>query len=203
MVDRDSSLVRKEARALVQETRARTALVVKSTALLWVIQVVNAVVFGGGLNHFGVVPRSITGLTGILFAPFLHASFGPLTATTVPFLLLGWLVPARKRLDFWVVGAASALTAGLGAWAFGGAGTVHIGASGVIFGFLGFLMGRGLFERRAGTMVLSLAVTFFFGGMLWGLLPMLNPGVSWQSHLFGWLGGLAVARTLGRELARS
>jgi len=198
----DRATLRREVNGLVTETRARASLVGRSALALWAIEVVDWLVMGGRLDAYGVRPRSIEGLLGIAFAPLLHGGFGHLLANTVPFVLLGFLVTARKRMDFWVVAAASALAAGLGTWAIGGAGTVHIGASGVVFGFLGFLMGRGIYERRAGTIVLSLVVTVLFGGMLTGVLPTVGPGISWEGHLFGWLGGLATARALGSRKKR-
>ena len=198
----DRASLRREVNGLVTETRARASLVGRSVLALWAIELVDWLVMGGGLDAYGVRPRSLEGLMGIALAPLLHGGFGHLIANTVPFVLLGFLVTARKRMDFWVVSLASALAAGLGTWAIGAPGTVHIGASGVVFGFLGFLMGRGIYERRATTILLSLAVTFVFGGMLWGVLPTVGPGISWEGHLFGWLGGLATARALGSRKRR-
>lgn len=198
----DAALVRTQATALVHETGRRAALIGGAVGLLWLITIVDRVLLGGALAGFGIHPRSLLGLGGVLIAPFVHAGFGHLIANTLPFAVLGFLATSRKRLDFWIVSVVSTLSAGLGAWLLGGAGTVHIGASGVIFGYLGFLMGRGLFERRVGTFVLSLFVTLLFGGMLFTMLPFVAAGVSWQAHLFGWLGGLWVSRLLGRELQR-
>lgn len=201
MAGKKKSLVKDGLYELAVETRARIRLVSWTAALLWAIELVDYVVFSGGLDAFGVRPLAVSGLKGILFAPFLHGGFGHLMANTLPWLILGFLTMGRKRLDFWVVVVASALTAGLGSWIFGGVGTVHIGASGVVFGFLGFLMGRGFWERRLRTILLSLVVTGLFGSMLWGMVPVVaGVGISWQGHLFGWLGGLLVARTLGRGL---
>lgn len=193
--------VQRDVAALVGETRARVGLVARSVAVLWAVEVVD-LVLGGRLDLLGVHPRSLPGLAGVLFAPFLHAGFGHLLANTLPFAVLGFLSTARRRADFAVVAVVSALTAGLGAWVFGAPGSVHLGASGVVFGFLGFTMGRGIWEKKAGALFLSFVSTFLFGGMLWGVLPLVNPGVSWQSHLFGFLGGLWVARTLGRARRR-
>ncbi len=187
--------MRNEFSALVVSTRARLSTLWRWTALLWLIEIVDFGL-GGALDSFGVVPRSLSGLWGILFAPLLHGGFGHLLGNTLVGVPLGFLAMARRRMDFYVVGTISAITAGLGAWLFGGAGSVHIGASGVIFGFLGFLMARGFYDRRVGAVLLSLFVTFTFGGMVWGVLPLLTPGVSWQSHLFGFLGGVFAASSL-------
>lgn len=196
----DREMVRRETQALVRETRDRAVLVGGSVAVLWGVEIVNRLILGGLLDGFGIRPRTLFGLLCIPLAPFLHAGFGHLLANTVPLAVLGFLVTARKRMDWWVVAAASTVSAGLGAWLLGGAATIHLGASSVVFGFLGFLMGRGLFERRPGTLVLSVLVTLVFGGALVGMLPFVAAGVSWQAHLFGWLGGLLTSRTLGRAL---
>ena len=204
MASETKTIVKRGLVELALETRARIRLVTWTAGLLWAIELVDWLVFSGGLDQYGVHPLSLSGLLGILFAPLLHGGFGHLMANTLPWLFLGFLSTGRKRLDFWVVSIVSALTAGLGAWFFGGAGTVHIGASGVVFGFLGFLMGRGFWERRPGTIFLSIVVTALFGSMLWGMVPVLaGVGISWQAHLFGWLGGLLVARTLGKARSQS
>ncbi|MCB9743235.1 MAG: rhomboid family intramembrane serine protease [Alphaproteobacteria bacterium] len=168
--------------------------------LLWALELVDVLLLGGALDQFGVRPRSISGLWGILFAPFLHGGLAHLLANTVAGVPLAFLTMTRKRMDFWVVSVVAAITAGLGAWLFGAPGSVHIGASGVIFGYLGFLLGRGVFERRLGAALMSALVAFLYGGMIVGVLPGLFPGVSWQSHLFGFLGGLLVSRALGEGL---
>jgi membrane associated rhomboid family serine protease len=161
------------------------------------VHVVN-LVLGGALLSWGIVPRTIEGLWGLLFAPFLHGSLSHLALNTVSFVLLGSITMLRKRSDFWTVSVVGALGSGLGAWLFGGVGTVHIGASGVIFAYLGFLMARGLFERSVQGLLLSGVVTWFFGSMVWGVLP-LAVGVSWQAHLFGFLSGVAAAAVIGRR----
>jgi membrane associated rhomboid family serine protease len=196
----DSSLVRSEARALVRETRRRLTLVGGGLLVLWVVFFVDRVLLGGSLSAFGIHPRSLPGLIGVLAAPFLHAGLFHIVANTVPFAVLGFLTTARKTMDFWVVSVVSAISAGLGAWLLGAAGSVHIGASGVVFGYLGFLMGRGFFERRPSAILLSVLVTVLFGGMLFAMLPVVAPGISWQAHLFGWLGGLFTSRVLGAAM---
>jgi membrane associated rhomboid family serine protease len=181
---------------MVEGGKARVYTVGGTTALLWVLESVDFLIFRGGLDQFGVHPHEVRGLWGILFAPFLHAGFGHLIANTVGFVVLGLLVTSRRLADFWLVFWTTALTAGLGCWLFGGmtaSNEVHIGVSGVIFGFLGFLMARGWFERRFGSILMSVVVTFFFYGMLFGMVPDADSNISWQAHLFGWLGGLGLA----------
>lgn len=193
--------IQKKVGALTREVKAATATVASVTALMWGIEIVDFLL-GGRLDGFGIRPRSVMGLWGILFAPFLHAGFGHLIANTIGGIPLAFLSMSRKRMDFWVVSVVSAITGGLGAWLFGAPGSVHIGASGVIFGLLGFLLSRGLFERRFSAVFVSLLVGTLFGGMVWGVVPGLYPGVSWQCHLFGFLGGVISARSLGQGLRR-
>lgn len=199
----DGSVVKQQVNELVVETRQRVGLVVKGVGLLWSVEVVDRLIFSGGLDLFGVHPRSLMGLSGVLFAPFLHANWAHLLGNTFAFIPLAFLASSRRVMDVWVVSVVGAAAAGLGAWLFGDANSVHVGASGVIFAYLGFLLGRGLFERSVGSVLLSLFVTFFFGGMLTGLLPVLSgAGISWESHLFGFLGGVLVSKVLGDALRR-
>ena len=197
----DSTVVRQHVNALVVETRQRVGLVSKGVGLLWAVELVDRALFSGGLDQFGVHPRSLMGLAGVLFAPFLHANWAHLIGNTFAFIPLAFLASSRRVLDVWVVSVVGAASAGLGAWLFGDPNSVHVGASGVIFAYLGFLLGRGVFERSVGSVLLSLFVTFFFGGMLTGVLPVLaGAGISWESHLFGFLGGLLVSKVLGDAL---
>ncbi len=153
-------------------------------------------VLGGALTRFGVVPRTVDGLRGILFAPFLHGSLAHLVANSVSLLILGWLVLVfGGRRQFYWVSAAAALGSGLCAWLLGASGSVHIGASGVIFGYLGYLMLSGWFARRFWPFVASIGVTAMWGGMVFGVLPG-QLGISWQSHLGGFIGGIWAARML-------
>jgi membrane associated rhomboid family serine protease len=170
----------------------QAAILAGVVALLWLLELVDLLIFRGRLDALGIQPRSLDGLRGILFAPFLHASFAHLAANTIPFVVLGWLVMLRSTSDFFMVAAVSAVTSGLGAWLLGGPRTVHVGISGVIFGFLGYLLARGIYERRLGSIVLALIALVLYGGALWGVLP-LRAGVSWQGHLFGFFGGWLVA----------
>lgn len=196
------AMVREEARALSTEVRRGALTLGGGVLLFWVLELVDWVVLGGWLDSFGIAPRSASGLLGIFFAPFLHGGIGHLLANTLPFVLLGALTMTRKRMDFWVVSFAGMLSSGLGAWLLGAPNTIHIGASGVIFAYLGFLMSRGFFERRVGAIAMSVAVTWVFGGMLLLVLPMVATGISWQGHLFGFLGGILTSRVLGRGLRK-
>ncbi|MGC1219244.1 MAG: rhomboid family intramembrane serine protease [Phormidesmis sp.] len=163
-------------------------------ALLWVIEAVDLIFFNGALNNLGIRPRTVSGLWGILFAPFLHGNFAHLLANTIPLVSLGWLIMLRKSEDLIPVTVISALVGGFGTWLIGSPG-VHIGASGVIFGYFGFLLLRGYFERSLVAIAFSLLVTFLYGGIIWGVLPS-QPGISWEGHLCGFIGGIIAARLL-------
>lgn len=159
---------------------------------LWMIELVDAIIFHGALAQLGIRPRTPGGLAGIAVAPWLHSGFGHLFANTAPLIVLGWLVLMRRTADFFVVLLAATVASGVGIWLFGGANTVHVGISGVIFGLFGYLLGRSVFERSVAAVALGVVAFLLFGGMLWSTLP-LQTGISWQGHLFGFLGGLAVA----------
>ena len=163
-------------------------------ASFWAVLAANTMV-SGALLSFGVIPRTLVGLRGILFAPFLHGSVQHLAANTVSFAILGWLVSLRGWGRFAGVTLLSMLGSGLAAWLFGASGSVHVGASGVLFGYLGYLMFSGWFERRFAPIAVSLAVTAAWGGLVFGVLPG-APGISWQMHLGGFLAGAFAARRL-------
>jgi membrane associated rhomboid family serine protease len=151
--------------------------------LMWGVECLNYVV-NGSLDQYGIVPRTVPGLRGLLFAPFLHANFPHLIANTVPFVTLGWFVMLRRTSDFLWVSAMAMLVGGLGTWLIAPGNTVHVGASGVIFGYLGFLVARGYFERSLVSVLLSIAVGVVYGGLIWGVLPG-QISISWQGHLSG------------------
>jgi membrane associated rhomboid family serine protease len=181
--------------ALVLEAKAHGKILGGFAALLWLIQIINSVLFQGHLAGLGIHPRSLYGLVGILFAPFIHLNFAHLIANTVPLLVLGWFVMLRQKRDLITVSALAALVGGLGTWLIAPALTVHVGASILIFGYLGYLLFRGIFERRFWPIVGSIVTFFLYGGALFGVMPG-QVGVSWQGHLFGLIGGILAARLL-------
>lgn len=196
-----AELVKRQAAELKTAFVQGAKPVVGGLGAMWALSVVNWVVFGGGLSAWAITPLTMDGLLGILVAPFLHGSLMHLVGNSVAFAILAPLTMLRKRMDFWVVTVGGMLSSGLLTWVLGGVGTVHLGASGVIFAYLGFLMARGFFQRSALTLAFSLAMIWFFGGALWGLFPVLaGVGISWQGHLGGFLGGVLLARSLGNAL---
>jgi membrane associated rhomboid family serine protease len=159
-------------------------------AVMWFVEIVDTA-SALDLDQYGVVPREVSGLDGIVWAPFLHGGFPHLIANTLPFLILGGAIAMGSLERFAVVTVVTMLVCGLGTWLTGPDHTVHIGASGVVFGYLTYLLSRGLFARHLGYLLGGVLVFFVYGGALWGLLP--SPGVSWQGHLFGALGGILAA----------
>jgi membrane associated rhomboid family serine protease len=187
---------RTDGRRALTALKGHVATLGGALGVMWASLGVNALL-GGALLQFGIVPRTQRGLVGILFAPFLHGNMAHLVANTVPFVVLGWLVMLRNRRHFFPVTLAAMIGAGLGAWLLGARGSVHVGASGVIFCYLGFLMLTGWFTRSFGSVLLSIVVTALWGGLAFGILPG-EAGVSWQAHLGGFIGGAWTARLLRR-----
>jgi membrane associated rhomboid family serine protease len=167
-------------------------------AVMWVVQAVNSV-DSQRLDQAGIRPRSIPGLDGVLFAPFLHASFGHLIGNTIPFVILGATIALTEGMRLAWVTVIVGLVAGLGTWLIGPGGIPTVGASGVVFGYATYLIGRGVFSRRLIPLAIGVAVGLVFGlTLLYSLIP--RTGVSWQDHLFGALGGILAARGLsGRD----
>ena len=180
----------------------KTGAVVMGGALLvmWVLEILDLLFFGGALDSFGIRPRSVGGLDGILLSPLLHGSLAHLANNSIPFVVLGILVFINGLRNFIVTTVISVFASGLGVWLLGAPGTVHIGVSGLIFGYLGYLLLRGYFSRSAGAILLSVLLVVLYGGALWGLLPF-QAGVSWTGHVFGFLGGALSAYLLRRRIS--
>jgi membrane associated rhomboid family serine protease len=187
-------------RVAVATLKVQAATLGGAIGTFWAALGANAIT-GGALLKYGIIPRTVVGLRGILFAPFLHGSIEHLVANTIPFVLLGWLVMLKGAKTYIGVTLATMLGSGLAAWLLGAPGSVHIGASGVIFGYLGFLMLNGWFTRSLGNIALSIGITALWGGVVFGVLPG-QPGISWQAHLGGFLGGIWAARAVARQARR-
>ena len=167
-------------------------LMVIVVAALWLIEAVDVVVFDRGLDQQGIVPRTWGGLDGILWAPFLHGGFGHLLANTLPLLILGGFVAIDGLRRWGNVTLFIIIVGGLATWLVARS-AAHIGASGLIFGYVGFLLVAGFVERSLRGIAVSLIVGFFFGGMvLRGITPVAS-WVSWESHLFGLAAGVLAA----------
>lgn len=168
--------------------------------LLWIIELVDLVLgvllgVPGPLDRFGVWPRSLIGVVGIPVAPFLHVGWGHLIANSVPLLILGSLACAFSRRDALLAATYATAYGGLLAWLIGPAGSVHLGASSVVFGLAGFLILSGALRRGCLPIVIAALVIFLFGGaLLGGMMPVRGPErVSWEMHVGGFLGGITAA----------
>ncbi|MFC7613374.1 rhomboid family intramembrane serine protease [Actinokineospora soli] len=158
---------------------------------MWLVELVDVAV-PADLDLNGIIPRSASGLDGIIWMPFLHGGWAHLISNSLPFLVLGFLVFAGGLGQWIAVTATIWLVGGIGVWLTGAPGTVHVGASGIVFGWMLFLLVRGLFNRSARQLLVAVALLAYWGTMLFGVLPG-TPGISWQGHLFGALGGVLAA----------
>lgn len=188
----------KSTRSFGSELKTQATILGGMLAIMWLLELVDWLLPRATLDALGVRPRTLVGLRGILFGPFLHAGFGHLLANTIPFIVLGWFVMFRRTRDFVIVTVITALISGLGIWLFGPTNSIHIGASGLVFGYFGFLLLRGYFERSPWSIVWSVLVGLLYGGLIWGVLPQGN-GISWQAHLFGFVGGVFAAYLLAER----
>ncbi len=159
--------------------------------LCWLMFLINNLILRGSLNHFGITPRHLASLPAILWAPFLHGSFNHLLANTIPLLILGGILCARSQSEFVMVAATGTLLGGGLTWLFA-RNASHIGASGLIFCFFGYLASLAYFRRTFGTLLLSAICILFYGGMLRGIVPTSTP-VSWEGHIAGLVAGVALA----------
>jgi membrane associated rhomboid family serine protease len=168
---------------------------------IWVLEAFDWVL-GGTLDQFGIAPRQASGLWGIGAAPLLHVGFAHVAANTIPFLVLGWFVLLRGVKTFMLVTLITLLVSGFGTWLIAPSASIHLGASGLVFGYFGYLLLRGYFERSWEAIVWSIVVALLYGGMMIGLFPQ-SVGISWQMHLFGFIGGGLAAYLLANGRSES
>lgn len=160
--------------------------------MLWFVWIVQVLFNANLADTFGLVPRSLKGLVGIFTFPLLHADFAHLFSNTVPLLILGPIIfyfyrPIAFDIFFWVY-----LISGVWLWIAGRSDTCHIGASGLVYGFVSFLFFSGIFRWDKRLLVLSLLICFLYGSLVWGVLPV-NPAISWEGHLLGAFSGIFIA----------
>ncbi|HVL31210.1 MAG TPA: rhomboid family intramembrane serine protease [Solirubrobacteraceae bacterium] len=175
-------------------------LVAAMVALMWITELVD-VVAGGSLDAYGIRPRDVGALPEIAAAPFLHAGFGHLLSNTVPFALMGAAIALAGLMRVAAVTAIVGLVSGLGTWLIASSGTVHLGASGLVFGYASYLVARGLLSRRLAELAVGAIVVAVWGiGLAQGLLP--QERISWQAHVFGAIGGVLAASMLAGSRRR-
>jgi membrane associated rhomboid family serine protease len=174
-------------------------LVVAMTALMWLTEIVDQVGFGD-LDNYGIHPRDAGGLPEVLAAPFLHVGFGHLISNTVPFVVMGAVIALGGIARVALVTLVVALVSGLGTWLIASSDSVHLGASGLVFGYAAYLVARGLLSRRLTELAVGALVVAIWGfGLLQGLLP--QERISWQAHLFGAIGGVIAALLFSKRSA--
>ena len=166
------------------------------TTSCWLVFLINNVMWGGSFDCYGIAPRQVSGLPGIVFSPFLHGSYQHLTANTLPLLILGGIICGRSRGEFVVVTVTGILLGGGLTWLFA-RNACHIGASGLIFCYFGYLASLAWFNRTFGTLLLSVVCIVAYGGILRGIVPT-AAGVSWESHLAGLAAGVAIAALMAK-----
>jgi membrane associated rhomboid family serine protease len=176
-------------------------LVVGMLAFMWIAWVVNALDHYR-LDQYGIRPRNVDRLYGILTSPFLHASFSHILGNSIPFLILGLVIASAGVGRLLAVTAISIVIGGLGVWLTASSGSETIGASGLVFGFAAYLVARGIFSRRIVELVIGVVVGAVFGlSLLSDLIP--RSGVSWQAHLFGGIAGVIAAALLTSRAERT
>lgn len=184
--------------AVMKEWGRSWRIIIAALAVLWAVELVDLFAFDGALDAYGVRPREVDGLLGIIAQPFLHGGIDHLLSNSFGLVALGWLVVARGVRRWLLVTSAAVVLGGLGVWTIGQAGSVHIGASGVVFAYLGYLLSAGVFDRNIGSTLLSALVGVLYGGMIFGVVPG-QAGISWEAHLFGFLAGTLMAWVLAER----
>lgn len=178
--------------------RRRGLMLVATVGVVWAVSIYGLHVDGDVALALAVLPRRLDGLGGVLGMPFVHGSMTHLMANTLPLLVFGAILMSRGVGYFFKVSLAITVLGGAALWLLG-RDAAHIGASGVVFGHFGFLVVRGLYERRISSLAVSLLVIFFYGGMIFGVLPRDDhvtgaARISWEAHLFGLIVGALLAR---------
>ena len=179
-----------------EQKRMLRSLVIAEISVLfmWLVKIFETV-FNTDLEVLGLAPLSWRGLPGILFVPLLHANFSHLSANTLPFFFLGGMLFYFYRSIAWKIFWLIWLTTGLWVWFFARGDSVHVGASGVVYGLASFLFLSGILRRESRLMAITLLIAFLYGGLVWGIFPQLFPHqpISWESHLMGLLAGAVLA----------
>ena len=194
---------------MFRDRLASLSLLIVFVVTLWVVQVVN-LLMDHSLNQYGLVPRTVDGLRGIILGPFLHGGFGHLISNTAPLLILGGLVAVRGQANFLGVTLFIILVGGFGLWCVGrpwpwddAQQVVHVGASGLVFGYFGYLVARGWYEHSFLSIIVAVLVVLVFGsGIFLGLVPT-APYISWEGHLCGLVAGVLIARFTRSQFRRS
>jgi len=167
------------------------SLIIFFVATLWAVEAVNFLI-GHELIRWGILPRTVKGLVGIPLSPFIHTGIMHLIFNTGPILILGGLISWRGKWIFLEKTFFIILVGGLGLWIIGRS-SYHVGASGLIFGYFGYLVSRGIFKKSFSSLFVSLITVFAYGCLIWGLLSTFS-GISWEGHFSGFVAGIVAVR---------
>lgn len=164
-----------------------------AVGIIWAVYLLNIIVFFSDFRAFGIRPRETSGLLGVLLSPFLHGSWAHLISNSIPLFILTFLI-VQFYSKIWIpVTVFSVLGGGFAVWLFAQTNSNHIGASGVIFSYIGFLLFSGIFRRSVKSILIGVIIVFLYGGaLLSGIVPG-QEGISWQGHLFGAIAGIILA----------
>lgn len=176
---------------MITQSKIALQLVLGLVAVLWLSEIVDYLTVID-LDQFGIYPRRVNNLWGLTVWPFLHGDFIHLIANTIPLAVMGFFLALRGTKTFLLVSVMITLVAGLGVWIFGRP-AYHIGASGLVFGYFGFLLGIAWYEKSLKAIFITALTLFLYGGIVWGVLPS-DQFVSWEGHLAGLLAGLLSAK---------
>lgn len=169
-------------------------------AIMWVLEVIDTLAHGA-LDQLGIRPRDPDTVWSILTAPWLHLGFGHLISNSIPFFVLGFFILSAGWREWLAATGMSVLVGGMAVWLFAAPGTLTLGASGVVFGWFGYLALRGFLSGDTNQVIISVLVLLLYGGLIFGVLP--GGDYSWQGHLGGLAGGLLAAWLLhGRRRTR-
>lgn len=186
---------RSDSDRVVSDSRKALFVMTGVIAVLWLVQIVNWTDHYWLSRHFGIVAREPSRLPDIFSAPLLHWSFSHIEANSAPLFFLGFFAAYRGIRRFVVVTLLIVVTSGLGSWLFSPTRTLEVGASGVVFGYFGYVVVRGIVERRVLDVIVGIVVALLYWSILQGVLPN-DPHISWQAHLFGLIGGIVAALLL-------
>lgn len=184
----------------VKQSRITAILTVAGMlAAMWVFEILDSFLFLGRLDQrFGLRAWNLQEPWTVFTAPFMHGNLEHLIGNSLPFLVLGSLVAFSGLGRFLLSTLIILIVSGVGVWLFSSPYSLTVGASGLVFGYFGYTVLRGIIERKTIDIVIMICVILFYGTMIWGVLPQ-YPGVSWQAHLFGFIGGLLAAYLLPRR----
>jgi membrane associated rhomboid family serine protease len=177
-----------DAESMLAEARKALFVMVGFLALLWVIQLINVADSYRLVSEFGIRPRSVSSLPDVLTAPFIHLSWTHIEGNSGPLFIFGFLAAYRGVVRFLGLTALVILVSGLAAWLFAPTDTIGVGASGVVFGYLGYILVRGIFDRHLIDLIIGAVMALCFAYQFTVLLP--HQGIGWQDHIGGLVAGV-------------